>query len=233
MVSPYSIQHDWHLHWTRLPSNLKEPNYINDESPKECAALDAIAKVGIIGGEQLFRLFNLGKKRLRNMVREQKLVRHELRKGKQPIPIYTLGKAGAKITSFPQYEPNDWVRFQTKDVLQMLMFFELYAFFPEAQVVPAAHPFVGAIQFKGKVFYVYVIREDTKDIQLFLKWKQHAVPQRVIMVTESWKHVAFCSNYAETTKIRITTDQELQNKHHDMSQLFYFFDKHGNVVKEV
>ncbi len=144
-------------------SNLKTINYINGESPKECAALDALAKVGIIRGKQLARLFRLPKKRQKRMVKEQKIVRHEMHVNKQIIPIYTLGQTGAIVTDVP-YEANYWVKYQTKDVLKRLMFFELYQFFPGAVIIPAPQPFIAAIEWKGKPFYVYVCRGDIKDL---------------------------------------------------------------------
>ena len=69
-ISPYSLSHEWNLHWTRIASNIKRSPYINGESPKEREALEALAAVGIIEGAQLFRLFSLDKKRLKRMVLE-------------------------------------------------------------------------------------------------------------------------------------------------------------------
>ena len=34
-LSPYSLSHDWSLHWTRIPSNIKRSDFVNGESPKE------------------------------------------------------------------------------------------------------------------------------------------------------------------------------------------------------
>ena len=77
-LSPYSLSHVWSLHWTRIPSNIKRSEFVNGESPKERKALEALAAVGLIGGAQLSRLFSLDKKRLKRMVIEKKIVRHEL-----------------------------------------------------------------------------------------------------------------------------------------------------------
>ena len=49
-LSPYSLSHDWSLHWTRIPSNIKRSSFGNGESPKERKALEALAAVGLIGG---------------------------------------------------------------------------------------------------------------------------------------------------------------------------------------
>ncbi len=71
---------------------------MNGESPKERKVLEAIAAVGLIGGgAQLSRLFSLDKKRLKRMVIEKKIVRHEIHRNKQVIPVFTLGINGAVI----------------------------------------------------------------------------------------------------------------------------------------
>ncbi|KRG16855.1 hypothetical protein ACA29_02960 [Lederbergia galactosidilytica] len=51
--SPFSLAHSWTLHWERLPSNLKRMEYFSANSNKEKRAVDAISKVGVIGGQQL------------------------------------------------------------------------------------------------------------------------------------------------------------------------------------
>ncbi|MFC2947587.1 hypothetical protein [Virgibacillus sediminis] len=227
MTSPFSIKRPWELHWKCLPSNLRKMNYVNGESPKECAALDAIAKVGIIGGRQLSRLFRLPKKRLKRMEREQKIVRHELRVNKQTIPVYTLGQVGAVITEVP-YESNYWVEYRTKDVLKRLMFFELYPYFPESAILSAPGPFTGAIEFQGKLFHIYVSRGDIKDLIMHLKWKGIG-QERLIIVAESLNHLQPLKIYAKEMKLRITTDEDLQAGE---GKLFYLLNQDGEFVKE-
>ena len=134
-LSPYSLSHDWSIYWTRIPSNIKRSSYVNGESPKERKALEALAAVGLIGGAQLSRLFSLDKKRLKRMVIEKKIVRHEIHRNKQVIPIYTLGINGAVVAGLnDSYESNYWVEYKTEDVLKRLLFFQLYQHFPESKV---------------------------------------------------------------------------------------------------
>ncbi|TMN20930.1 hypothetical protein [Lentibacillus cibarius] len=231
MSRPFSIEQPWTLHWQRLPSNLKTIHYVNDRSPKECAALDALAKVGVIGGKQLSRLFRLQKKRLKQMAREQKIVRHEMRVNKQIMPVYTLGQTGAFITNV-SYEANYWVVYQTKGVLKRLMFFELYQFFPGAVITPAPQPFIAAIEWKGKPFYVYVCRGDIKDLLLHLKWKGSSFNERMIAITESMKHIEPLKMYAKDMKLRITTDKDLMGGDKDFQNVFYLLDEQGEFIKE-
>ncbi|GAB3051349.1 hypothetical protein [Virgibacillus ainsalahensis] len=231
MTSPFSLERPWELHWKRLPSNLRSINYINNESPKECAALGAIAKVGIIGGRQLSRLFRLPKKRLKRMEREQKIVRHEMHVNKQIIPIYTLGQAGAVITNVP-YEPNYWVEYQTKDVLKRVLFFELYYYFPDAKIIPTPEPFVGAIEFHGNPFYIYVSRGGIKDLIMYLKWKGSPFAERMIVITESLKHIQPLVMHAKDMKLRTTTDQNLLAGESNIQNMFYLLDEKGAFVQE-
>lgn len=233
MISPFSIEHPWELHWKRLASNNQKPNYINNESPKECAALDAVAKIGLIGGKQLSRLFGLDKKRLKRMVREQKIVRHELCKDEQIIPIYTLGQVGAIIADVTSYTDNYWYEYQLKDVLKRLLFFQLYYYFPESNILPTPEPFVGAIEFNGKPFYTYVSRGDSKELLMYLKWQGNYFNERLIIVTESLQHIQPLATIAKDMKLRITTDDELLDTNHNTQNLFYFVDKSGKFIKEV
>ncbi|ALX47719.1 hypothetical protein [Lentibacillus amyloliquefaciens] len=231
MLSPFSIEQPWSLHWQRLPSNLKTIHYVNDKSPKECAALDAIAEVGIIGGRQLARIFRLPKKRQKQMVREQKIVRHEVHVNKQIIPVYTLGQTGAVITDVP-YEPNYWVVYQIRDVLKRVLFFELYQYFHESTIMPAPEPFVGAIELNGKPFYIYVSRGDVQDLLMYLKWKGRSFSERLIVITESMKHIEPLKMYAEDMKLRVTTDQDLMAGKTEIQNVFYFLGQQGEFVKE-
>lgn len=232
MTSPFSIEHAWKLDWKRLPSNRSKPNYINDKSPKECAALDAIAKVGIIGGRQLSRLFGLDKKRLKRMEKEQKLVRHELRKNNQIIQIYTLGQVGGVIADLSSYPSNYWVEYQPKDVLKRLMFVELYRYFPNATIVPIPEPFVGAIEYNGKLLYTYVSRGSIKDLLLYLKWNGSSMSERLIVITESLQDIQSLSIWANNMKLRITTDHDLLDKSRNVQNKFYFFSDTKELTKE-
>jgi len=182
-ISPYSLAHEWNLHWTRVPSNIKRSDYINGESPKERKALEALAAVGIIEGAQLFRLFSLDKKRLKRMVVEKKIVRHELKRNIQVIPIFTLGINGAVIADlYDCYESNYWVAYKIEEVLKRLLFFQLLQHFPESTVLPVQDPFSGAIQFQGKPIYVYVVRGDVNDLLMYLKWKGKHFNNRALLL---------------------------------------------------
>lgn len=197
----------------------------NGESPKEQKALQALGAVGIIGSSQLSRIFlNRDKNKLKRMVRQQKIIRHEIKKNNQLIPIYTLGPSGAVIEQVPEYEENYWVKYQAEDVLKRLLFFQLYEKFPTAKIMPAPLPFVGVISYQGNLFYVYVVRGDMQDLLINLKW--HSFTERMIVVTESLNHLQPLNAFAPDLKIRITTDVDLPG---DLRTLFYRWEGTGWV----
>ncbi|MEK5069611.1 hypothetical protein [Sporosarcina sp. FSL K6-1508] len=233
-LSPYSLSHDWSLHWTRIPSNIKRSDYVNGESPKERKALEALAAVGLIGGAQLSRLFSLDKKRLKRMAVEKKIVRHEIKMNKQVIPIFTLGVNGAAVAGLNDcYESNYWVEYKIEDVLKRLLFFQLFQYFPESKVFPTQGPFSGAIQFQGKPIYVYVVRGDVNDLLMHLKWIGKHFNERLIIITESIRHLHPLKVTAETIKVRVAVDVDLRDDINDIQKLFYFLDESGEFVSEV
>lgn len=233
-ISPYSLSHKWSLHWTRIPSNVSQSNYINGESPKERKALEALAVVGIIEGAQLFRLFSLDKKRLKRMVAEKKLVRHELIRNNHIIPIFTLGINGAVIGGLKgSYESNFWVEYKVEDVLKRLLFFQLFQHFVKSKILPVPEPFIGAIEFKDKTIYVYVVRGDVSDLPMYLKWKGKQFDGRLIVVTESIRHLQPLNLILENLKLRVAIDVDLKGGTKDHHKLFYFIDETGELKRDV
>lgn len=231
MKSPFSLQHEWSLFWKRIPSNARPLEFIQCDSKKEQKALHAIAKIGVIGGRQLFHLFSIDKKRLKKMERQQKIVRHVIKKGNQIIPIYTLGLTGSIITKHTAYEPNYWVEYHVEDVLKRLLYFKFYQFFPKNSIVPTAEPFVGGVDMKGNTLYVYVLRGDTSDILNYLKWRGQTFKGRLIIIAEDLKHIQPLVMYTKSIKMRITTDMDLM--HADSNrELFYFMNSEGEFIKE-
>lgn len=233
-LSPYSLSHEWSLYWTRITSNIKRSDFINGESQKERKALEAIAAVGVIGGAQLYRIFSIDKKRLKRMVVERKIVRHEIHRNKQVVPIYTLGINGAVIAGLNDcYVSNYWVEFKTEDVLKRLLFFQLHQHFPKSKVLPTQEPFSGVIQFQGRPIYVYVVRGDVDDLLMYLKWSGKHFNERLIIITELIRHLQPLKVTAETLKVRVAVDVDLRDDNEDRKKLFYFLDESAEFVSEV
>jgi hypothetical protein len=217
----FSISHDWSLDWRRIFRH--ESAGIIRATKEETRALKALGAVGVIGSLQLSRFFSANtrktKKRLSRMVNEQKLVRHEIKRNKHKIPIYTLGSKGARVANIADYEENYWVSYKPEDVLKSLLFFQLYEKFPGAEILPAPKPFVGAISFRDRLFYVYAVRGDLQDLLMYLKWKPF--PERILVITESLNHLDPLNAYAPDLKIRAITDADLKGSFQD---LFYMWD---------
>ncbi|MFC5591675.1 hypothetical protein ACFPRA_22575 [Sporosarcina soli] len=232
-LSPYSLSHSWSLHWTRIPSNIKRSSYVNGESPKERKALEALAAVGLIGGAQLSRLFSLDRKRLKRMAAEKKIIRHEIHRSKQIIPIYSLGINGAVIAGMDDcYESNYWIEYKIEDVLKRILFFHLFQHFSGSEILPTHEPFIGAIQFQGKTIYVYVVRGDVNDLMMYLKWKGQHFNERLIFVTESLQHLQALKVTTERLKVRVAVDLDLRDDIKDLQKLFYFLDESGEFINE-
>jgi hypothetical protein len=232
-TSPFSLSHEWSLYWTRIPSNIKRSDFVNGESPKERKALEVLAAVGLIGGAQLFRLFSLDKKRLKRMVVEKKVVRHEIHQNKQVIPIYTLGINGAVVVGLNDcYESNYWVEYKIEDVLKRLLFFQLFQHFPESKVSPTPEPFSGAIEFQDKLIYVYVVRGDFNDLLMYLKWEGNNFNERLIVVTESLRYLQPLIVNATKFKTRAIIDMDLRDSVEDIQNQFYFIAKNGEFQRD-
>jgi hypothetical protein len=209
-ISPFSYsQHEWNLTWKRIPSNAKYDRPVETQSKKEKKALEAIASVGVIGGVQLKRLFNIDKQRLKRMVARKLIVQHELSRGNTVIPIYTIGKHGANKV-MPQYEENYWVKFNIEEVLKSLAFFQLYYLLEKASILPSPEPFIGTLRMNNNDFYVYVTRGNSEDLMMFLKWKSFS--ERIIIITETLNYLKPVEAFIQGLKVRVITDQELRDK---------------------
>lgn len=209
-ISPFSYsQHEWKLTWKRIPSNARYDKPVETQSKKEQKALEAIASVGVIGGAQLKRIFNIDKQRLKRMVGRKLIVQHELMRGNTLIPIYTIGKHGANKV-MPQYEGNYWVKFNTEEVLKRLAFFQLSDLFEKTTILPSPDPFVGTLRMNGNEFYVYVTRGNTEDLMMFLKWKSFS--GRMIIITETLNYLKPVEAFLLGLKVRVLTDRELKEK---------------------
>lgn len=238
-MNPFSVTHPWSIHWHRLPSNFKRMKHFNGSSEKEQKAMLALASVGLIGGQQLQRMYGIDKKRLRNMVREQKIIRHEMHLKGKIVPIYTLGINGACMAGMEEtYELNYWVAYRTEDVLKRIVFFQLWKYFDDlaggvASVGATPKPFIGSIQIGNNLFYVYVIRGDANELLTYLKWNKDIFNKRLIIAAESLRHMEPLKEALAKLKVRVVLDDDLTaNQEGDIPANFYFI-KDGTLTKEV
>ena len=87
--------------------------------------------------------------------------------------------------------------------------------------------------FKAKPIYVYVVRGDVNDLLMYLKWIGKHFNERLIIITELIRHLQLLKVIAETLKVRIALDVDLQDDIGDLQKLFYFLDESGEFISEV
>ncbi|GGK22877.1 hypothetical protein GCM10010965_14700 [Caldalkalibacillus thermarum] len=214
MASPFSLSHGWKVKWNRervRPREVKIPSELHP-------MLYAVASVGVIGGVQLKRLFDLNTQKLKQLCREYHfLMRHELSHEKN-IPIYTLGTNAIHTFQLP---PNYWLHWQAEDVLKCMVFFKLYEVFLdyEPEIVPSLDPFVGAMQIGEKLYYVFVARDDVYDLLLYMKWNKNP-EQRIIVVAEKLEYLSPLNPFLSDFRIRATTDEDL-TEGTSLDEMFY------------
>lgn len=218
-ISPFSYsQYEWKITWKRVPSNERYDRPFETQSVKEQKALEAIASVGVIGGAQLRQLFNLDKIRVKRMVVRKQLVRHELKRGNQSIPIYTIGKSGANKI-MPVYIENYWAEFNAEEVLKRLAFFQLCYWFENAKIMPSPSPFTASLRMNNNEFNVYVTRGKVEDLMMFLKWQPFT--GRIIIIAETLNQLKPLEIFIKGLKIRVIIDKELT----EQTFKFYFLQE--------
>lgn len=229
-ISPFSLEHDWAIHWRRIPSNFQEAPILGQIAENEEEAIYAVASVGLITANQLFNLYSLTRKKVTRMVKRHRLVEHKLvMNDKHTISVYSLGINGAKIAGVSGYESNYWVKYTIEDVLKRLLFFSFYERFYPNKLSPAIDPFMGAITINQKPMYVYVVRGDLNDIMMFLKW--NPLHERLIIITESLSFLGELKPYLHNIKLRVILDNSVVDKKQPMNKSFYLFEN-GEFRKE-
>ncbi|WP_155982714.1 hypothetical protein [Paucisalibacillus sp. EB02] len=230
-ISPFSYnQHSWNLNWKRIASNEKYDRPYETQSEKEQRALEAIASVGVIGGLQLRRLFNLDKQRIKRMEARHLIVRHEIKTKDKIIPIYTIGKSGANKI-MPKFIGNYWVEYDTEDVLNRMAFFQLCTLFDGVKINPSPSPFIASLKINGNDFYVYATRRNMNDLMMFLKWKPFS--ERIIIVTEELNYLRPLKPFinSDKMKVRAITDEAIK----EGTPMFYriYEDKENSIINWV
>lgn len=214
MGNDFSLVHDWKLSLKRIPSSFRPNKYYTIQSMAERKSLEALASVGVIGKNQLRFIFGLKSKEVRDMIDMHKLVEHKLiREADEEvddisITIYTLGINGAKAIKLDAFENNYWMLYSTEDVLKRLLFFKLHERFKMNKVIPTPEPFVSAIQSNDGLVYVYVLKDSIDDLLRYLKWEANK-RHRIILITESLKHLETLELYLKNVEIRIVIEEDL------------------------
>lgn len=230
-VSPFSISLDAEVEWQTMSSKeVPVKNGLLLNSPKQDEVLRDLSIIGLIGSAQYGKLYfniNTYKKKAQKALDLQILKKHQLIRNKSAIPIYTLGATGMVLAGLDyEAEANKWKLFSKNDVLQRLVFFQLYEQFKIADkdvfIETAEEPFIASINRQGKSFAVLVLRGNEEKIKQFFRYNADKLPTRILIVTEEFTHLQPIMQFIKPYlgRIRVTTDHELKNSIKDMFYLY-------------
>lgn len=215
-LSPFSLRHEWTIKWQE--NNRVHENAMNWNGKEEDTLLPALASVGIISSLQLKNIFlNGDKRKISKLCSTGKLIRHNLKRNNQDIPVFTLGP-----TSFEMLKDKmpivDWRSFKLSDILQRLIFFQLMAKFKrekqDISIVPSNMPFVGAFIRNNKKIHILVERGNTQEILHTLKF--YSPRERFIYIKEDVNHSQEMNEHLLNCKVRLTTDSDLGKPFEEM-----------------
>lgn len=220
--SPFSLSRNWELFLRRIPSNMKP--WDGPCTQKE--ALKAIATIGAIGGAQLSRLFVSNKAKIKRLLYQGWIHKHEMKSGKQVIPVYTLGLTGCKMFGI---EDHYWIGWEVPDILKRVLFFELYKRFREQnltpKILPAPEPMTGTLDVRGKDYAVYVARDSVEELTLQLKWDGGLGRKRILVVAENLNYLKPLAPFLGRMSVRAVTDRDLLEERFE--NMFHRWDGSG------
>lgn len=228
-TSPFTVSLPTKLQWETMTSREQpvKNSLLNYPESLEDLCND-LGIVGVIGGVQAQRIYlNNDKKKLKKATELKFLIKHEIIRGKNNIPIYTLGATGMVMSHGDLSEANTWKTLDSKEVLKGLVFFQLYGSLKKeddkVRVGIAPDPFIASINRNGKEFHVLVVRGNENKINLFFKYETDHIPKRMLIVVEELSHLMPIQNTLKpyANRIRVTTDLDLSLP---FAEMFYAFE---------
>lgn len=227
--SPFSLSIETEVLWETMTSKeVPIKNGLLHYSAEHQDFLKDLANVGLIGSVQFGTIYaskNTFKKRLQKAVELNLLKKHLLIRNKSSIPIYTLGATGMMLADLDyKNEANRWKELKNNDVLQRLVFYQLYgqikSFDSKAIITKAEAPFIAAINRNDKSFSVLVVRGNDQQIKDFIRYEADKMPKRILMIVECINHIQPLMEYLRphTDVIRVTTDHDLKTP---FEKMFY------------
>lgn len=227
--SPFSISLDAKLNWeTMTTKETMIRNAVISCSEDTQALIRDLAIIGVIGSVQTARIYwnmDKEKRQAKKSVELRYLKKHQLIREKTSIPIYTLGATGFFIAGLdPESEANQWKKLKKNDVLERLVFFQLYAQLKEQDkkifVEAADGPFVGSINRNGKTFSILVVRGNENNINSYFRHESEKLPERILIVAEELSHISPINDAIKPflNRIRLTTDRDLKEP---FEKMFY------------
>jgi hypothetical protein len=235
-ISPFSMQHENILNWNFTSSKeIPLKNGLLNVPPSIVSLVKDLAVIGVIGSSQCKRLYvrSNSAARISKALDLGLLKKHELIRGKQIIPLYTLGPTGMYLAGM-DYEQNAnyWKLFSIQDVLQRLVFFQMYGQMKdlsEMVVSEAEDPFISGLKINDNSFHILVLRGNESIVENYFKYETE-IPDRIILIAEGINHIlpvqSILTPFAD--RIRLTTDDRLKMPFEDM---FYYFNHNAWVLE--
>lgn len=227
-TSPFSVSIPTELRWETMTTREQpSKNSLLDYSEATEELCKDLSVIGVIGGLQAQRIYlNNNKKRLKKATDLKILKRHEIIRGKNSIPIYTLGATGMMLSNGDLKDANKWKTYNAQEVLKRLVFFQLYGSLKaednKVSLMTSPSPFMAAINRNGKEFHILIVRGNENAINHFFRYEKEKVPKRMLIVVEELSHLmpieTMIRPYAD--RIRVTTDLDLSQS---FKHMFYHF----------
>lgn len=235
-VSPFSMQHENELKWKNMTSKeIPLKNGLLNVPPSIATLVQDLALVGVIGSSQCKRLYirSDSAARISKALDLGVLKRHELIREKQIIPLYTLGPTGLYLAGLDHVEDaNYWKKYSTQDVLQRLVFFQMYGQMKdlgEMEVLESENPFVARLKIKENEFAILVLRGNESLVADYFRYEID-IPSRILIIAEGINHLLpiqeVLTPFAD--RIRLTTDERLKMP---FGNMFYYLHNNNWVLE--
>lgn len=226
--SPFSRKYDWSIEWFKQNKPISRNPYAERATNKELELLNALMSVDVIGLGQAFKLFGIDRRKAGQMCKENKLVRHYIYLNGKPQVIYTLGREGQKLLGLEPAYKDYWLEYSVEDILKRLTFYQFYRCLPKTTFTAAPQPFTANIINSDKHFNVYVVKDNTRDIERLLTYNEY-YSGRVFMILESFDEVLPLMEIIvrSQVKIRFVLEHDIAYalaEQKSIFNLFYYYD---------
>ena len=236
-ISPFSMQHENVLKWTNMTSKeIPLKNGLLNVPSSVAALVHDLAIVGVIGSSQCKRLYvrSNSAEKISKALDLGLLKKHELVRGNQIIPLYTLGATGMCLAGLDYKDyANYWKKYTIQDVLQRLVFFQTYGQMKDVtdmEILESETPFVASLKINERLFNILVLRGNESIVANYFRYETD-IPSQIIIITEGINHITPIQNVLSpfTDRIRLTTDERLKMPFEDM---FYYFNENNEWILE-
>ncbi|MBG9790989.1 hypothetical protein ABHN05_13090 [Brevibacillus laterosporus] len=210
------------VNWSQVRYFPKlNPRVIQERHKK---AMECLAKIGVIRGDQLRNMFFRGKKsKVKQMEYYGMIVKHELLIGDRSIFFYTLSPA--LIEEYNGLYIRDYKRTVVSAIIEKLVFLDTVMKFDGFKPIleeTNESPFVGVIKIGKNKIYTGVIYKNIQEWQHYFKWSPNDQKRNVLLVVENLDHlkpleIPISSFLNQNSRLRVLIRREKERS-------FYIWD---------